>query len=71
MAKVSKKEADAHDRIIEAASKLFDLIESSRIEIDEYDLEELTIYLAKHAVLVKEILNPLLRVRTHGISTRS
>ena len=40
MAAISKKEADAWDRVLDAAADLADLIESSPIEIDEYDLEE-------------------------------
>jgi dsDNA-binding SOS-regulon protein len=56
---ISKKEADAYDSILEAAAGLADLIELSRIDIDEYDLEELTIYLAKNAASVKKILKPI------------
>ena len=55
MPAISKSEADAHDLIIEAAADLADLIELSEIEINEYDLEELTIFLAKNASTVKAI----------------
>jgi uncharacterized protein len=64
MAETSKREADAYDRVIEAASELFDLIELSGIEIAEHELEELTIYLAQHASKVKALLKPMLKVRT-------
>ena len=50
---VSKKEADAWDRVLDAATDLAELIESSGIEIDEYDLEELTIFLATHGYAVR------------------
>ncbi len=58
---MSKKEADAYDKILEAAGDLAELIELSKIEINELDLEELTIYLARNALTVKNILKPLKR----------
>jgi len=59
MAAISKQEADAWDRVLDAAADLTDLIGSSRIEIDEYDLEELTIFLARHGPVVRGILKNL------------
>jgi dsDNA-binding SOS-regulon protein len=61
MAAISKKEADAWDRVLDAAADLADLIESSEIEIDEYDLEELTIFLATHGTAVRNMLRYLKR----------
>ena len=61
MAAISKKEADAWDRVLDAAAELADLIEHSTIEIDEYDLEELTIFLASHGVVVRNLLRHLKR----------
>ena len=61
MATISKKEADAWDRVLDAAADLADLIESSRIEIDEDDLEELTIFLATHGYAVRNMLKHLKR----------
>lgn len=61
MAAISKKEADAWDRVLDAAADLADLIESSEIEIDEYDLEELTIFLAAHGYAVRNMLKHLKR----------
>jgi dsDNA-binding SOS-regulon protein len=61
MAAISKKEADAWDRVLDAAADLADLIESSDIEIDEDDLEDLTIFLATHAVAVRNMLKHLKR----------
>ena len=61
MAAISKKEADAWDRTLDAAADLADLIDSSGIEIDEYDLEDLTIFLATHAVIVRNMLKHLKR----------
>ena len=58
---MSKREADAYDKILEAAAALAELIESGAIEIDEYDLEELTIFLARNAAGVRKILRPLKR----------
>jgi dsDNA-binding SOS-regulon protein len=52
----SKQEADAYDKMIDAAADLAELIESSGIEMDEYALEELTIFLARHAAEVRRIL---------------
>ena len=61
MAVISKQEADAWDRVLDAAAGLADLIESSAIEIDEYDLEELTIFLASHGFAVRNMLKHLKR----------
>ncbi len=61
MPAVTKQEADAYDKIIDAAAELAYLIESSDIELDEYALEELTIYLASHAEQVRNILRNVKR----------
>ncbi|BBO70417.1 hypothetical protein DSCA_43470 [Desulfosarcina alkanivorans] len=61
MAAISKKEADAWDRALDAAAELADLIESSELEIGEYDLEELTIFLATHGHAVRSMLRHLKR----------
>jgi uncharacterized protein len=61
MAGISKRQADAYDRILEAAGELAELIDLSAIEIEEDDLEELTIYLARNAPRVKAILKPVAR----------
>lgn len=61
MAVISKRQADAYDRILEAAGALAELIELSAIEIDEDDLEELAIYLARNAFKVRTILKPVKR----------
>jgi dsDNA-binding SOS-regulon protein len=65
MVGISKRQADAYDRIIEAAGELAELIELSAIEIDEDDLEELTIYLARNAREVKNILKARPKIRSH------
>ena len=56
---ISKKQADAYDKMIDAAADLADLIERGKIEMDEYALEELTIFLASNAQEVKQILKNL------------
>lgn len=61
MATISKQEADAWDRVLDAAAALADLIESSGIDIDEFQLEELTIFLAMHATVVRDMLKHLRR----------
>jgi uncharacterized protein len=45
--------------MIDAAADLADLIGMSKIEVDEYALEELTIFLASNALKVKQILKNL------------
>lgn len=59
MQAIAKKEADAYDRMLDAAANLADLIEMSGIDVDEYALEELTIFLASNAQQVKKILRNL------------
>jgi dsDNA-binding SOS-regulon protein len=61
MTAISKKEADAWDRVLDAAAALADLIESSGFEIPEDDLEELTIFLATHGAAVRHRLKHLKR----------
>ncbi len=57
MVVISKTEADRYDKMLDAAVNLAELIEQSKIKIDEYALEELTIFLATNALTVKNILN--------------
>jgi uncharacterized protein len=57
MAAISKREADAWDRILDAAADLADLIESSGIAVGEEDLEELTIFLAVNGHTVRNLLS--------------
>jgi dsDNA-binding SOS-regulon protein len=45
--------------MLDAAARLATLIESGGIEIDEADLEELTIFLAEHGMVVGRILRNL------------
>jgi uncharacterized protein len=45
--------------MIDAAADLAELIEMSKIVLDEYALEELTIFLASNAQEVKQILKNL------------
>ena len=53
---VTKKEADAYDRMIDAAGCISELLETSGIAIDEDDLEMLSIFIADNARLVMQIL---------------
>jgi hypothetical protein len=61
MAATSKQEADAWDRVLDAAADLADLIEASGIGMDEYEIEELTIFLATHGYAVRGMLKHLKR----------
>jgi len=56
MPPVTKKEADAYDRVIDAANCISELIEESGIDIDENDLEVLSIFIADNALAVMQIL---------------
>jgi len=60
MSATSKQQANAYDRMIDAAADLADLLEEEgKIEMDEYALEELTIFLADNAGEVRRILKNL------------
>lgn len=61
MAPVSKQDADAWDRVLDAAAELADLMEGSGIAIDEEDLEELTIFLAANGRVVRTLFKHLRR----------
>jgi dsDNA-binding SOS-regulon protein len=56
MSPVTKKEADAYDRVIDAANCISELLETSGIDIDENDLEVLSIFIADNALAVMQIL---------------
>jgi len=56
MPQVTKKEADAYDRMIDAANGISELLEKSGIAIDENDLEVLSIFIADNALAVMQIL---------------
>ncbi len=56
MSHVTKKEADAYDRMMDAANCIFELLEKSGIDLDETDLEVLSIYIADNAPAVMQIL---------------
>ena len=59
MPTITKKEADAYDKMMDAAADLANLIERSRLEMDEYALEELTIFLAANSSQMLKILRGL------------
>jgi uncharacterized protein len=56
MSQVTKKEADAHDRVLDAASSISHLLVKSGINIDEDDLEALSIFIADNSHAVLQIL---------------
>jgi len=56
MSHVTKKEADAYDRVIDAANLISHLLVKSGINIDEDDLEVLSIFIADNALTVMQIL---------------
>ena len=57
MSLLSKKQADAHDRILNAAEALAALIESSGILVAEEDVEELSVFLARNGPKLKTVLS--------------
>jgi dsDNA-binding SOS-regulon protein len=59
MQAIDKRQANAYDRMIDAAADLADLIEQCKVDVDEYALEELTIFLSSNAMEVKKILRNL------------
>lgn len=59
MTTMQKKDADAYDRLLDAAEQLAEMIEAGGIAIDEDALEELTIFLAEHGMVVGRILKNL------------
>ena len=72
MTAISKREADAWDRVLDAAAALADLIATSGIDINEEALEELTIFLATRADTVRRLLSrPRDNPRTDGKKRRA
>jgi dsDNA-binding SOS-regulon protein len=64
MSLMSKQDADAYDRLLDAAARLADIIASGDVDIDEDTLEELSIFLAEHGMVVSRILRNLRLVRS-------
>lgn len=62
MGAVSKKEADAYDRMLDAAAELAELIESAEVGLEPRQMEELSVFLAKNSVIVKNILRKCKRI---------
>jgi len=58
MADFSQKEANAYDRLIDAAGYLADLLEQCGVAMDEYALEEFTIFLANNADTIRDFFKP-------------
>ena len=59
MAVMSKQDADAYDRLLDAAARLAELIASGGVDIDEDRLEALSIFLAEHGMVVRHLLRNL------------
>ncbi len=53
---VTKKEADAYDKMLDIADNLFDFFKSDEFDIDEQQLEDFSLYLAKNKDKVIPIL---------------
>ncbi len=53
----TKKEADAHDKMLDIADDLFEFLEKSGIEVDERKLEDISLLLAQK----RDELIPILR----------
>jgi dsDNA-binding SOS-regulon protein len=53
----TKKEADAHDKMLDIADNLFDFLESAKTKLTEAQLEEVSLIMAQK----REELVPLLR----------
>lgn len=53
----SKKEADAHDKMLDIAENLFTFIEGCEtVKLDDNTLDELTVYLSRHREEVIRVL---------------
>ena len=59
MPNIFQKQANAYDKMLDAAADLAVLIESGGFVIDEMALEELTIFLAQNTPAVRQILKGL------------
>jgi dsDNA-binding SOS-regulon protein len=59
MADFSRIEANAYDRLIDAAGYLADLLEQCGVDMDEYALEEVSIFLANNADYIRGVFKTL------------
>ena len=56
MAAVSPQQADAYDRMLDAAAELAELIAAGGIAVSERDLETLAVFLAGQAPVLRRLL---------------
>ncbi len=52
----TKKEADAHDKMLDIADNLFDFLEKSKIKLNETQLEEISLLLAENRMELVPVL---------------
>ena len=52
----SKKEADAHDKLLDIAENLHEFLQQTGVEMADAQLDELTFHLAKHRDAVVKLL---------------
>ncbi len=53
----TKKEADAHDKMLDIADNLYDFLEKEKINLKENQLEEVSLLLAEK----RDVIGPILR----------
>lgn len=63
----TKKEADAHDKMLDIADNLFDFLESAKTKLTEEQLEEISLFMARKRealMLILRGMNPNKKVST-------
>jgi uncharacterized protein len=55
----TKKEADAYDKMLDIADNLFEFLESSKIKLDENQLEDISLLMAENKDKLISILRGL------------
>ena len=63
----TRKEAEAHDKMLDIAERLYAFLHATEINIDEETLEALTLFMAQHRAHIGTILKGG-RLKTPGVS---
>lgn len=54
----TKKEADAHDRMLDISDKVFDFLDGTQLSLDDRQKEEMALFMASNADDIVGLLKP-------------
>jgi len=67
----TKKEADAHDKMLDIADNLYDFLEKEKIKLDEQQMENISLLLAQKRDTILPILRGIRPVKKKTTASKS